>query len=455
MKIEINNTIKITGLPLKYKNIIKKTLRLNNPKFHMMKRMGKSIWGMKPEIKYYSDKDGVFEIPRGMKTRLITYLNKNSVQYELEEDYVETQAEQKKMSNNILLRPYQAPLVKNLCKSTEGMLDATVGSGKTIIMLEVIHRLGLTATILVPNKTLLANWELECKKFLDYQPGLIHGGYKEVKDITISTFQSLYTTNLSTQKKKVVNQLVNNTSILICDEAHGTITKENKKVISRFNPKHIYGCSGTCDREDGQGKAINFFFGNTVARHEAQQLKPLVEIMKSKTKIPVLAQYNEMIDEMIDNKSRNTLINGLIVGEILQGKKILVLTKRIQHYRNLEKQMCTVDGVYYIDSKDPERNDKLMMMKQGLMDFNVIFGTTNLLAQGTDIPTLDTLIIACDLKSKILTTQSAGRILRIFKGKNDPKIIDIVDNYNPILNRQALSRQSLYRQKKWEIKYIN
>jgi superfamily II DNA or RNA helicase len=74
-----------------------------------------------------------------------------------------------------------------------------------------------------------------------------------------------------------------------------------------------------------------------------------------------------------------------------------------------------------------------------------------MLSTGTDIPALDTLIFAGDLRSDVLQEQSAGRILRLFRDKQHPKIIDFVDNKTGILNHQGKARIRWYKKQGWEI----
>jgi superfamily II DNA or RNA helicase len=175
-----------------------------------------------------------------------------------------------------------------------------------------------------------------------------------------------------------------------------------------------------------------------------------VEVIDSRVFIPIRVNYAEMIDEMIHNDSRNTLISGLALGEILKGRKVLILTKRIEHYKEIRKRLPDSDGILMADSTDEELAERLEELRQDKKDFNCIIGTFSLLGTGFNIEKLDTLIIAGDLRSSILTTQSAGRILRLLKGKT-AKIIDIFDSDNPMLSRQFFHRKKLYEQKKWKV----
>jgi superfamily II DNA or RNA helicase len=180
------------------------------------------------------------------------------------------------------------------------------------------------------------------------------------------------------------------------------------------------------------------------------QLKPVVDVVKTSINIPVSENYHEMVDSMVTNNSRNTLIQGLAVGEALNGHKVLILTKRREHCEILLDKLKDY-GAYYADSKDKDRNEILGQMRNGDYDFNILIGTVSLLATGTDIPSLDVVMFAGDLKSDILVEQGAGRILRLFEGKANAKIIDLFDDINPIFKCQFFERRKFYMNKGWNI----
>ena len=106
-----------------------------------------------------------------------------------------------------------------------------------------------------------------------------------------------------------------------------------------------------------------------------------------------------------------------------------------------------------MSSKRLGKEDKNLIasLRNGSIPFNIILGTTSLLATGTNIPQLDTLIIAGDLKSDVLAEQGIGRITRIHKGKQKPKVIDIADRKNIFFKKQAEIRKEFYKSMGWEI----
>jgi len=450
IQITINNKIYIKGMSTDRQKNFKKLLTLDNPVFHTMKAMKKSVWGIQRYFKYYSTLGNDLVIPRGMLTRLMHFLHRYDVKYTLND-----QRNVKKLDTDLpefKLRDYQQKICDKLFpeddEPQEGMIVMTTGSGKTVMAAEIVRRLGLKATILVSKQTLLHQFASEFKRFVNYDVGKMYSKEKTMKDITVATWGIL-------RNKERLEELIQQTSVLIIDEAQDVASPKRKEIIQSFNPKYMYGLTATPLRTDGQTQGIFFLVGSEIEDYKGKQMKPKVEIWHTKEDIPVRPEYHEMIDEMIENDGRNTLITYIAMEEISKGRKVLVLTKRIEHYEKIHKKLPDSDMIYAMDSSSPDRDWLLGGMKNGLVDFNCILGTTALLSCGVDIPSLDTVIIACDMRSPVLTIQSVGRIRRLFEGKAEPKVIDLHDSRNYKLNKQAKERLKLYRKKEWEIKEIN
>lgn len=447
LNLHISNHITVDCNDEKVLAHLRKTLTLDNPMFYRLRRMNKSTWQTPEEYRYYRDVDSGVEIPRGMWSRVKEFAYKINAWPEVEVDLIEKKIKDP-MFSFTKLRDYQEEVIEKMEseKPTEGLIVMSTGAGKTVVACELVYRYGLTATILVPNTVLLDQFCQEFEKNYGFTPGKIGKGKKEIKDITVATYQSLIADPMLCQ------ELADKTSVLICDEAQSAVSDKRLIVLSKFKPSFLYGLTATPSRsaEDGRTKAIGFIFGDELVNFNLKRLAPEVDIKLSGAHIPT-GEYHQMVKHMVHSDTRNKLISGMILGQILEGRKTLVLTKRVEHYKKFEDKFAEDERAYFIDSKDPERNATLRKMKRGEMDFNVIFGTTSLLAVGTDIPSLDTLIIACDMKSDVLTQQAAGRILRLFDGKPEPRIIDIVDHKNPIFKNQFKKRLKIYQANEWRI----
>lgn len=242
---------------------------------------------------------------------------------------------------------------------------------------------------------------------------------------------------------------------LLVHNCHTTISDQGMRVVSSFNPLRLYGMTATPDRSDGQGEAIKFTFGDIIIDKELPQAKPTVEIVRC-TEEYFGDTYANIVDLQSENESRNKMIAGLIKKEMADNRKILVLTKRTKHYEKLFSLLGERPGIFMIKSKlsaaETKIKDELLeKLRTGSADFNVILGTFSLLSTGINIPALDTIVLAGDLKSSVLCTQSVGRILRLFLGKKQPKIIDIDDFNSGILHNQARLRKNFYKFNGWEI----
>jgi len=346
------------------------------------------------------------------------------------------------------LRPYQVGVVDEILKNRDsGIIKLGTGYGKTIIACEIIRKLNKTALIIVPRVSILNQFKETLKEFYDYEAGIIQGKSWDIKDITIASMATLK------KREEQLKDITSKFSIIIADECHSYISEKGIKTIQSFNPRFLLGASATPRRTDEQGGAIFFTFGEILIDRELPQEKPVVHVVKSNVDIEVSIDYSEMIDDMINNAERNNLIFMLAGNELLNKRKILILTKRIAHYEKIKNWFPGKTIVYTISSTTnaKERDKLLTKLRNNEKDFDVIMGTFSMLSTGVDIPKLDTLIVAGDLKSSVLVDQSAGRILRLFNKKNRPKIIDIDDNKNPMLHRQFLERKKFYKSNNWEI----
>ena len=224
--------------------------------------------------------------------------------------------------------------------------------------------------------------------------------------------------------------------------------------------------TATPRRTDGQGKAIEFMYGPILIDRELPRKAPTVTIVPFKGHIPSW-DYPGIIAAQTQNPERNSLIAGIVEREACRGRRCLVLTKRIAHYEFILDELRGDDGLT-TDPLAPRGRDIIALrssgtansrasefadLRSGKRDFSVLLGTFSLLAVGIDLPMIDTLIIAGDLKSDVLAEQSAGRVLRLFEGKPTPQIIDIADTGNGILKRQAQIRRKFYLSRGWEITY--
>lgn len=455
MRMIIGSRIALAETPPEMLKSMKKALSLHNPAYgQALKRNPHARIFLSPKIPYYTEKEGIFFCGRGLEDRIHAYAEKHGIELEWYERTVKPTFRAK---STIALRPYQEGVPEQAILASEhGILRLDTGWGKTFCALRMAELLETTALFIVPKKSILGQFVADIEKFFGMKAGIIGDGTFDVQPFTVATIQTLQKKikSLHPDDAKKLSEFY---GAVFVDECHTTVPKKSRQVVEFFAARHVYGLTATNRRTDEQGEALDFMYGKVLVDGKMQRATPAVEITRYAGKIP-MGEYHDIIEDQTNDYERNKLIASRVVEEAGRGRKVLVLTKRVGHYDSLlhlvrELAPASADRVVALrgTGSSKARAAALADLRGGGSDFSVLLGSFSLLSTGVDIPSLDTLVIAGDLKSDVLTEQSAGRILRLFEGKADPLIIDVADEGNPILKRQAKARMAFYAQQGWTI----
>ena len=452
----IGSKIALFDAPPSMLKKMKDALELHNPAYgQALKRNPNARIFLSPYIKYWEEKNGVFYCGRGLEDRIFSYAEKHDIELEWSERTVKPYFPSK---STIQLRPYQEGVPEDALRAGEhGMLDLSPGFGKTIVSLRMAELLQTTALFVVPKKSIMDQYVVDIKKYFGFDAGVIGGGKLDVQPFTVATMQSLQRL-MKKIRPEDAKHLSEYFGYVMADECHTTVPKKSRDVIEFFCPRHLYGQSGTIMRTDEQDEALEFMYGKVLVKGEIEQAKPTVEVHRFFGRI-AMGEYHDIIDEQINDYERNKLIATVLEGEIAAGHKIIVLTKRtkhrdalLHHLRELVPERADRFVALSTRGTAQARTDELASLRSGDAPFDVLFATVNLAATGLDIPTISAVLFAGDLKSRILQIQGVGRARRILEGKKESKIIEIVDEGNPILRRQGKYRLGFYEEQNWEVK---
>ncbi|USZ70001.1 DEAD/DEAH box helicase family protein (plasmid) [Halorussus salilacus] len=97
------------------------------------------------------------------------------------------------VSLNLDLRPYQREWVAEFVEKRSGVLVGPPGSGKTVAGMGVLDAVGGETLILVPSRELATQWRDELlahTTLTDEQVGEYHGGTKQIRPVTVATYQT-------------------------------------------------------------------------------------------------------------------------------------------------------------------------------------------------------------------------------------------------------------------------
>jgi len=436
---------------MELKRAIRTALSIKNPSYHKLLKINPRLRfapHVSEFIKYYAYDKATDRLSfgRGCEGRLAAYLGRVECEVRQDDRRVVRSAELDRC-RPIELRPYQVGVPGTVASGGSGVVRCDTGWGKSALALEVARLLNQRTLIIVPKLDLLTQFVADARTFLGVQAGVIQAGRCVIKDITIATVQTL--------QKRIAQGAIrpDEFGCVIVDECHLTVPAKTRKVIEFFRARHRYGFTGTNRRTDGQGGALEFLYGPVLYDGKMPRKAPTVHITPYPGRLEGL-EYAEIIDEQVADGNRNWMIRNIAADEMFVGRKVLILTKRVAHYEELHRLLSPLGGTFTIasDSKRDDRRTALDRFRADPSSFNCLLGTFSLLSTGVDIPALDTLIIAGDLKSDVLAEQSAGRILRLFEGKADPLIIDIADSGNGILKNQARLRRKFYGEQGWMVR---
>lgn len=334
-------------------------------------------------------------------------------------------------------------------KSKGGIISLPCGYGKTIIALYLISKLKKKALIIVHKEFLINQWKERIKMFLpDARVGIIQSSKIDIKnkDIVLGMLQSI-------SMKEYEEDTFNSFGFTIIDECHHIAAEVFSRALPKINSLYSLGLSATPKRKDGLSKVFHWYLGPMIYEIKKRDgIKVDVNVLKynvndeSYFKQEITGYGRICMPRMINNITqyrRRTLIIIELIKRLRQkNKKILILSDRRQHLKDIyeiviEENIDTI-GYYVGGMKQKELNKSEKK--------NIILGTYNMSSEGMDIPDLDSIIFASP-KSDIV--QSIGRVLRK-NHETNPIAWDIVDDFPPFSN-QYIKRRTYYRKLKYLI----
>lgn len=200
MKIKVDSIIQITNPTQEIKDYIKKELSIPNPEIQKKQYMGFWTGNLPKYIKMYSINGNDYILPIGE-------INNVWNLHPIKEDYEWNFGKHEKLKfpeNNLKLYDYQEKAIEIMIKEKRGILASKCGSGKSIMLLEIIKRIGYKALIICEKKEIL-------QQFVDYlknnfgmkkgEYGTILEGKVEIgKFVTIALRQTLARIDLTPYK---------------------------------------------------------------------------------------------------------------------------------------------------------------------------------------------------------------------------------------------------------------
>ena len=436
----------------------KSTLSFPNPDYLKKQAMGKWTGNTQREIVLFERAGNRLYIPFG-ECQKVYKAFKNDIT-RLDVRICPLRA--RKYGSRINLYGYQQNAVEAVLRAKNGILVAPCGSGKTQMGLEAVARIGGKTLWLTHTTDLLTqsmNRAKQCFGLPTSEYGTITAGKVNVGNtLTFATVQTASNIDLS--------QYRDEWDCVVVDECHKCVGSPTRmmmfyKVLSALSARFKLGLTATPYRADGLERCMFALLGDVI--HEVPQSAVAGNTVPARVKFVNTGytpdidnitdgdgtlNYAKLIGDITENKDRNAVI----VGEIqraAQNGGVLVLSDRLQHLDNMEKQLCAVLpyrtarlGIATTKAEKERRARILTDLNNGAL--NVVFATYKLAKEGLDVPNLRTVVFATPQKDKTTVIQSAGRVARKAEGKEYGTVIDFSDDFG-FLRGYEKKRRGYYK----------
>ncbi|KAJ2554095.1 DEAD DEAH box helicase [Coemansia sp. RSA 1933] len=352
------------------------------------------------------------------------------------------------------LRPYQKECIETCIKLLkQGVrrqaVSLPVGSGKTVIFSNLIKRVKAPTTeatktlILAHREELLAQAARQIQRASPDLVVEIEQGTRVANpaaDVIVASVPTLG----REQSDRLERYDPRKFKLIVIDEAHHAAAETYNRVIGHFEQANgvlVWGCSATLYRHDGLG--LGGVFDQIVYQksfidmiHEGYLSRLRVVTVRTSTKIDGVRTYGgdfaqKALSSAVNNETRNLAIvkahQTMVLGK---RKSTLVFAVDIAHAHRL----CKIFNHYGVGAKTILSTTSLGEREAAIQEFRngslPVIVNCGILTEGTDIPNIDCVMMARPTRSLGLFQQMIGRGMRLFPGKEDCLVVDLVDSFN-------------------------
>ena len=348
------------------------------------------------------------------------------------------------------LREYQKQAIEYWSKNRyRGVVVLPTAAGKTHIGIEAISRLSVTTLVVAPTIELIQQWRDKLSKAFNMEIGQLGGNVKEIRDITVATYDSAYL---------MAEDLGNRFKFLLVDEVHHLAAERYIEIAKMFASPYRLGLTATYERIDMLHENLKDVMGGKIFELGYEEISEFIsnyEIIR----IPVELEPEE---EEEYEKNRQIFITYLRKHRITmkgpwdfekfilsswnpEGREALIAWRRAREIAFNAR--VKVDAVRYVLSKHrgektlifsedtatayliskeflipcityltpgPERKQYLDMFRDGRV---TALATSRVLDEGIDVPDATIGIVLSGSGSTRQFRQRLGRLLRPGPGK--------------------------------------
>lgn len=413
---------------------------------------------------------------RGLVNRVIDLLKDHG--YEVRTKWIT--AEQPDVTyryDDKLVRPYdfQEEMVTSGVNNNMGIIVASTGAGKTVVISKLIDRVHKKTVVIVTDLVLMDQMAQALQTYFGDKIGMIGDGEFDIQDITVSTIQSLSSITKGKSIKAAENRkkllgYISEVGMLVMDEVHMGDADSFAEVLPFFTrtPKFI-GVSATAygwaeKSEKKENLELEQHFGTVI--YDCRHLDFIALGLKSPLRVevihrdPVNAKYNTIfkkdkkgnpkkeIDwtanyklaldtEILKNDQYHSEVASKAFELMSHGKSTFVHAAHSIEFGERIQNM--IPGSVLVNGATPrlERRGIYDAMRTG----DLLCIVSDLGGTGLNIPSLGGMILASDVRD---IRQIEGRVTRAYSGKEYGILTDF-HTHTQFLSKHADIRRSQYK----------
>lgn len=360
----------------------------------------------------------------------------------------------------ISLRDYQEKALERWLIDKRGCIVLPTGSGKTHVAMAAINELSAPTLIVVPTLALVEQWKDKLRIFGEENVGEFSGREKELKPLTVATYDSAYVN---------AEKLGNKFMLLVFDEVHHLPAESYVQIAQMSAAPFRLGLTATFERDDGRheilkevvgGKVFELLPDHLAGKHLASYtikriFVPLTDEEKKEyekrekifkgylrakgimlrrsedfNKIVMASGYDERAYEAlrawegarkIAFNSKNKIRKLREILDRHRKDKIIIFTRHNELVYRISK-VFLIPAITHRTGRD-EREEILEGFKTGR--FRAIV-SSQVLDEGIDVPDANVGVIMSGSGSAREYIQRLGRILRPSKGKKEAVLYELI-----------------------------
>lgn len=346
-------------------------------------------------------------------------------------------------------------------KGLSGMVVAGTGRGKTACGFTIAHALQVKTLVVVTKDDIYAQWLEGAQKFLGLSWGEV-GEIRQDKCEIIGTSFCVAMIHSLSQEDKYEGIDFSEFGLILFDECHRLPAEKFSRVADMFAAKVRVGLTATEERPDGKELLVHSHIGPTRVKAEAELMVPKIIRRTTNWQCPRVFRENKqtgkkMVVRLPHEPGKTTHIekiiaadperNHMIAADVLdaydKGRKIVIFSTLLDHLNTLHRALIDKGisgkeiGFYGQASTKAEREHREKQKGRP-----ILLTTYGMMGEGTDIPWLDTCVLAMP-RSQV--KQPVGRVRREYEDKLFPAVIDYLDKDSPVFDGYSYSRMKFYK----------